>query len=188
MLTVKIGNQEWSLENLDVSEFKNGDSIPEAKTAYEWVMAADRKQPAWCYYTGEDQDGEVYGRLYNGYCVYDERCLAPDGYRIPNTNDWNTLTTFLGYEVAARRMLPAELLQLHYPGTEASGFSAFLGGWRSNSGIFEYKGEMGFWWILDNMSDQDHANVRSIHYMKSDISEAVVSKAFGFNVRCLRDT
>lgn len=37
--TVKIGNQEWISENLNVSTFRNGDPVPEATTDEEWEEA-----------------------------------------------------------------------------------------------------------------------------------------------------
>ena len=47
--TVKIGNQTWMAENLNVSTFRNGDIIPHAKTAEEWERAGSEGKPAWCY-------------------------------------------------------------------------------------------------------------------------------------------
>ncbi len=37
--TIKINNQVWMPENLNVGNFRNGDSVPEAKTDEEWVSA-----------------------------------------------------------------------------------------------------------------------------------------------------
>ena len=37
--TVVIGSQTWMSENLNVSTFRNGDPIPEAKTNEEWKKA-----------------------------------------------------------------------------------------------------------------------------------------------------
>ena len=49
MKSVKIGNQEWSTNNLCVTHFRNGDPIKEAKTSKEWIDAWRNKEPAWCY-------------------------------------------------------------------------------------------------------------------------------------------
>ena len=46
--TIKIDNQVWMLENLNVANFRNGDPIPEAKTDEEWVTAGKQNKPAWC--------------------------------------------------------------------------------------------------------------------------------------------
>jgi hypothetical protein len=53
-----IGNQVWMSKNLDVSTFRNGDEIPHVKSNIEWEIAADRKQPAWCYYDNDTIKGK----------------------------------------------------------------------------------------------------------------------------------
>ena len=36
----------WSIKNLDVSTFSNGDPIPEAKTNESWQQAGENQEPA----------------------------------------------------------------------------------------------------------------------------------------------
>ena len=62
---VKIGSQIWTASNLDVFTFRNGDSIPEAKTIEEWENATQKKSTAWCYYNNDPKNGSIYGKLYN---------------------------------------------------------------------------------------------------------------------------
>ena len=99
--TVTIGNQVWMKENLNVSTFRNGDPIPEAKTAEEWQAAGTEKQPAWCYYDNDPKNGVKYGKLYNWYAVNDSRGLAPSGYHVPTDLEWTVLADFLGGESVA---------------------------------------------------------------------------------------
>jgi uncharacterized protein (TIGR02145 family) len=80
---IKIGTQTWAKKNLNVSTFKNGEVIPEAKTIEEWVKAGDDKKPAWCYYNNDPANDSIYGKLYNWYAVNDIRGLAPKGWHIP---------------------------------------------------------------------------------------------------------
>jgi uncharacterized protein (TIGR02145 family) len=94
--TVTIGTQVWMTTNLNVDKFRNGDPIPEAKTAEEWERAGRREQPAWCYYENNTANGTTYGKLYNWYAVNDPRGLAPEGFHVPSYNEWTTLETFLG--------------------------------------------------------------------------------------------
>lgn len=82
--TVKIGDQIWMAENLNVEKFRNYETIPEAKTKSEWEEAGENKQPAWCYYDNDPVNGAKYGKLYNWYAVIDPRGLAPSGWHIPN--------------------------------------------------------------------------------------------------------
>ncbi len=79
MKEIKIGDQIWSTENLNVDKFRNGDPIPLVKTEDDWEKACDNKEPAWCYYDSDPANGEKYGALYNWYAVIDPRGLAPEG-------------------------------------------------------------------------------------------------------------
>jgi uncharacterized protein (TIGR02145 family) len=88
---VKIGNQIWMAENLNIDQFRNGDSISEAKTAEEWLNAVKEGKPAWCYYNNSSANGLKYGKLYNIYAVTDSRGLAPVGYHIPDDDEWYSL-------------------------------------------------------------------------------------------------
>lgn len=96
--TVTIGAQVWMKENLNVSTFRNGDPIPEAKTDEEWKAAGDAKQPAWCYYDNDPKNGAKYGKLYNWYAVNDSRGLAPEGWHVPTDVEWSVLIGYLGGE------------------------------------------------------------------------------------------
>lgn len=97
--TVTIGTQVWMKENLNVSTFRNGDPIPEAKTDEEWKRAGEEGKPAWCYYDNDPKNGTKYGKLYNWYAVNDARGLAPSGYHVPTDEEWRVLIDFLGNEV-----------------------------------------------------------------------------------------
>src|SRR6185436_5977257 len=75
---VTIGTQTWMSRNLDVSRFRNGEPIPEARTTEEWIEAGKNGRPVWCYYENKPELGVIYGRLYNWFAVADPRGLAPD--------------------------------------------------------------------------------------------------------------
>ena len=75
---VIIGKQTWMKKNLDVSAFRNGDPILQAKTGEEWRNAGNSQTPAWCYYNNDPSNAE-FGKLYNWFAVNDPRGLAPVG-------------------------------------------------------------------------------------------------------------
>lgn len=100
--SVTIGKQEWMSENLNVSTFRNGDPIPEAKTNEEWKNAGENMQPAWCYYDNDPKNGAKYGKLYNWFAVNDSRGLAPEGWHVPTYEDWETLKKNLGENLAKK--------------------------------------------------------------------------------------
>lgn len=94
--SVKIGTQTWMTENLNVSNFRNGDPIPEAKTNEEWESARKEGKPAWCYFENDPKNGAKYGKLYNWYAVNDSRGLAPEGWHVPSDEEWWVLNDYLG--------------------------------------------------------------------------------------------
>jgi uncharacterized protein (TIGR02145 family) len=89
--SVKIGNQEWMTENLNVKTFRNGDVIYEASDCYDWLEAIKSKTPAWCYYDDDPIYAEKKGLLYNFYAVHDPRGLAPLGWQVPSYEDFQDL-------------------------------------------------------------------------------------------------
>ena len=79
--TVKICFQTWTLKNLDVCTYQNGDTITEVKNIN---TLKNIKTGAWCYYNFDPKNGKKYGKLYNWFAVNDPRGLAPKGFHIPS--------------------------------------------------------------------------------------------------------
>lgn len=184
---VKIGNQVWMLENLDVENFRNGDLIPQAKTAEEWENAGKNNEPAWCYYDNDESNGAKYGKLYNWYAVNDPRGLAPEGFHIPSNVEFTELTDSLGREnVAGLKMKSASSWYESGNGNNSSGFSALPGGFRYINGSFSDIAKVGNWWSSSE-SDKSNAVSRFLNYYNADVFNYNSDKLNGFSVRCLRD-
>ena len=145
--TVKIGNQTWTTQNLDVSKYRNGDDIPHVQDANTWSKLTSG---AWCYYENVDSNGATYGKLYNLYAVLDPRGLAPQGFHIPSDKEWTTLTDYLGgKEEAGVKMKEAGTAHWPSPNTGAtnsSGFTGLPGGYRDDNGAFSKLRINGYWW------------------------------------------
>ena len=207
---IKIGKQTWCVKNLDVTNFRNGDPIPEAKTDKDWVKAGKKKQPAWCYYDNDSKNGKKYGTLYNWYAVNDSRGLSPIGYKVAEDSDWLILNKLLSKNV--ERDSFGETLGVQTGtklrskdgwskkgsqiiGTDEYGFSAQAGGWRNESGLFSnILTSFGCWIDIDLESKYparlDYIGYSSslvIHNNLSSLHECLSSKSIGFSVRCLRD-
>jgi uncharacterized protein (TIGR02145 family) len=185
--TVTIGTQVWMTKNLDVATFRNGDSIPHAKTDEEWEKAGENGQPAWCYYDNDPANGEKYGKLYNWFAVNDPRGLVPVGYHIPSDAEWTKLTDFLGgEEVAGTKMKSTSGWAENGNGTNSSAFSGLPGGNRDFNGTFSFIGKFGSWWS----STEVNANLawyRYLYYYNGSVYRVTSVKRSGFSVRCLRD-
>ena len=128
---VKIGNQTWMGENLNVNKFRNGNVIQQAQTDEQWKKAGFDKKPAWCYYEMDTKNGKIYGKLYNRFALYDPRGLAPKGWRLPNDKDWELLIAELGgAEVAGAKLKSTTAWGEDKKLDDAYGFNALPGGWR----------------------------------------------------------
>ena len=82
---VKIANKHWISKNLDVTHYKNGDTIPQVQDAATWATLTTG---AWCYYENQTANGTTYGKLYNWYAMNDPRGIAPEGWHVPSDVEW----------------------------------------------------------------------------------------------------
>jgi Fibrobacter succinogenes major domain (Fib_succ_major). len=184
--TVRIGTQTWAVANLNVSTFRNGDSIPEARTNKEWVAAGESGKPAWCYYNNDPAIGLKYGKLYNWYAVNDPRELAPVGWTLSSDADYAKLISYLGGPAAAgSKMKSTSRWSDGNNGTNETGFTGFPGGYRVENGTFLNFGSIGIWWS----STESNARSGVDHYLAQSNSLVGSSspKQRGESVRCLRN-
>jgi uncharacterized protein (TIGR02145 family) len=178
---VKIGNQVWMAKNLDVSTFRNGDKIPEAKSNEEWTKAFNEGKPAWCYYNNKKLNQN--GKLYNYYAVIDSRGLAPTGWEIPTSRQFRYFQDSLRYwELQSNKWgkVPCKKCDIF-------GFSALPVGWRDSEGKFEWKDLISFFWSrseIDSLSsvrfqiyEKDGNGIQSLRLTK---------KGVGLSVRCIK--
>jgi uncharacterized protein (TIGR02145 family) len=192
--TVTIGTQVWMTKNLDVSTFRNGDQIPEAKTFEEWEKAGKNKQPAWRYYDNDPKNGEKYGKLYNWYAVSDPRGLAPEGWRVPSNNEWTLLETYLGRDKAGVKMKSKSGWKEKNNGTNRSGFSGLPGGC-FYEGNFTGLGYGCGWWSSTASGEYKAFTIslgsdfgkRMWKEIGNTIHRKAVKKRYGYSVRCIID-
>ena len=183
---VKIGTQIWTTKNLDVSTYRNGDTIRHARTPEEWQDAASKGEGAWCYYNHDPKNGEIYGKLYNWYCVKDSRGLAPSGYHIPSDNEWTEILQFVGGENIAGHKLKSKTGWIAMGGGDnSSNFTALPGGKIDDNGIFNSVYAQGCWWSASE-KDSNNSNILSI-FNFSAVTRDYFSKGCGLSVRCIKD-
>jgi len=197
--TVNIGSQTWMQKNLNVSKYKNGDIIPQVTNATQW---AGLTTGAWCWWNNDSATYAVkYGKLYNWYAVNDPRGLAPEGWHIPKSFEWNRMTKYLDPTVdtvcsyycwsgssIGNNMKNNSGWNNGGNGANTSGFSALPGGYRSDLGSFEYVGYHGCWW---SSADVDTSVIwsRFLFYDYSVIDlDSRYNKKHGISVRAIQNT
>lgn len=187
---VSIGKQVWSATNLDVQTFRNGDTIPHARSAEEWERAGREGKPAWSYYRGDTGEVRSYGRMYNWFAVNDARGLAPEGWHIATNTDWITLEEFLGVDKAGVLFKNDSVWN---KGNARSGTGILLGGYRARDGRFTGMGEFTYMAsateadLKDSRNDQMAVWGRGVHIDNKTVMRCALDKHFGLYVRCVRD-
>ena len=197
--TVKIGDQWWMAENLEVTHYRNGDAIPNVTYNTEW---SNLTTGAYCEYDNNVSNVETYGRLYNGYAVTDSRNIAPAGWHMPTDYEWKQLEMYLGMSQSEADDIgwrgTDEGGKLKESGTEhwvspntgatnESGFFALPGGYRSNYGTYSPLGTYAHFWSA-TVHGSSSAWYRGLDYSSSSgVGRGNSGKQGGFSVRCVRD-
>jgi uncharacterized protein (TIGR02145 family) len=183
---VTIGTQDWLVENLKVTHYRNGDPIPNVTLDTEWELLSDG---AYCNYDNSLANGTVYGRLYNWYAATDSRNIAPEGWHVPSDDEWDILVTHLGgvYDAGAKLK---EIGTSHWKdpnsgATNESGFTALPAGLRNWAGGFEYIIWGCGFWSTDFAGDD--ATVQLLDYNTTDVYAAQENHRSGRSIRCIRD-
>jgi uncharacterized protein (TIGR02145 family) len=135
----QIGDQVWTIDNLQVTHFNDGTPIQNWTEDHYWNYEQNPpEEPAYCWYDNDyEQYGKIYGALYNFHAASDPR-IAPEGWRVPTYEDAKELEAYLGGAAIAggKMKLPGtEFWSAPNTGaTNSSGFSAKGGGFRNNLG------------------------------------------------------
>ncbi len=210
--TIIIGDQEWMAENLRVTHFDDGREIPYIHNIDDWNNLSTA---AYAYYPHSQIDQifnsddviSSYGLLYNWYTADDNK-LCPDGWRVPDVEDWEKLINFvavdsntsetgnllkschyirspLGGDCSTEQHPRWDFHSKHF-GLDSYGFHGIPGGQRAH-GYYVFLGRIGSWWTSSEASE----NNAYYYYMLFDNSGVHKSntnyKTDGLSVRCMKD-
>ena len=195
--SIRIGNQEWMIRNLNVDRFRNGDLIAHIESKEEWDKAGRNGQPACCYYDNGPENGKKYGKLYNWFAVNDPRGLAPNGWHVPSDREWEILVEFLGGEdIAGHKMKSVEGWEewkdkddkiQNGNGDNSSKFNGLPGGYRDTGGSFDGIRASAVFWSATESGNCYYAWLRDLNYNLGNVIRYYNFKSVGASVRCLRD-
>ena len=179
--TVKIGNQTWLKENLDVGVMIDSLQNPSNNGTIE----------KYCY-NNDTANCSKYGGLYqwDEAMAYDTiegtKGICPTGWHIPSLAEFLTLATEVGND--GNKLKREGQGSGSGVGTNISGFSALLAAGRDGNGTFYGLGNDTKFWS----STEDYATAPSAYYMllwtnDSGIYMINLYKYYGFSIRCLKD-
>ncbi len=185
--TIKIGSQTWMAENLKTTKYRNGDMIATTTPSTKDISQENQPKYQWMFdFNPGENNLATYGRMYTYYAVTDSRNVAPSGWHVSTSDDWDMLKRFLGDDNLLGLKLK-EVGTLHWltpnlGATNESGFTALPGGIRKANGKFLEPGEYSKWWI-----SEDGAYSRVLSSDNYVFIGIVGDKSEGCYVRCVKD-
>ena len=198
----QIGHQVWMNENLKTTNYLNGDEIGTGYNHQEWIAL---NEGAFAFVDNDILNTDLYGILYNGYAVNDDRGICPDRWHMPTESDWNQLILFLDNNadttiingtqslIAGGKMKSIGTIDdgdgffrsPNIGATNESGFNAVPGGFVGGDETEIYFGSQNaLYWTYDSYY------FRNVTYSSEKIDIGIWSEnpmAWGISVRCLQD-
>ena len=184
--TLKIGNQCWLKENLNI-----GIRINDNQEAQN-----DGLIEKYCY-SNLESNCDIYGGLYqwaemmNYTTISGVQGICPMGFHIPTQSDWNILTNFLGgSQIAGGKMKEQGFnhwLNPNANATNESGFSALPAGFRFHFNTFTDINISNILWSSSEVSDLGSWAYK-MEYNVGSLEQGNDDKGNGMSVRCLKDT
>jgi uncharacterized protein (TIGR02145 family) len=182
--TVKIGNQIWTVQNLNLLPMQGN---------------------SWCY-RNDEANCQKYGRLYDWAAAMS---VCPAGWHLPSAEEWRELANAVGGEETAGKQLKSKsgwddfkregfyitadgsiakdgtIRISNGNGTDSYGFSALPGG-DYFMGRFVSIGNRGRWWSSTG-DTQDYAYSWNMSHYTDKMAEVHPHKANGRSVRCVKN-
>jgi uncharacterized protein (TIGR02145 family) len=192
--TVVIGEQEWMVENLRVTKYRNGDLIDMPSSWLELTTGAIK----W-YSNDQTTYGDIYGALYNWYAANDSRGLCPTGWHVPTDEEFTSLEDYLisqGVTASAQALAANNYwntsVVVGAPGYDlvsnnSTGFSAVPAGVYDPNDVFYSLGGYNYLWTSTENTSNGYSWVRRIDYNATSINRLDYGKGWGYSVRCIKD-
>lgn len=181
---VSIGDQCWMAENLRVSLYSNGDTIPNVKENGQWK---ELSTGAWCWYDNDPAYDPIYGKIYNWFTVNDSRGICPKGWRVPSAEDWYILDQNVA-EGGFKEVGLEHWLDPNEGATNSSGFTGLPAGRRDGEeGRFLNIRKIGSWFELYKPFESK-ITLRQLYWESpSFYINPNELKQEGACIRCMRD-
>ena len=190
--TVQIGSQCWFKENLNVGTRING-GIPQTNNSVIEKYCYNDNAPNCTTYGGLYQwaeavayaNGATNTALANPPLTGNVQGICPIGWHIPTYAEYQTLTSTVSNNGNALKAVGQG--GGNGAGTNTSGFSALLAGYRFGGGGYDYlTGNTWFW------SSTEYNNLFAYYMALSNTDSGIYfsssyAKSDGFSIRCVKD-
>jgi uncharacterized protein (TIGR02145 family) len=177
--TIAIGTQCWLRENIDVGTMITSDSTQKNNGIVEKYCY--NNMTAYC---------DTFGGLYqwNEAMQYTTTAgtqgICPSGWHIPTSAEFQTLFSTVGNDGNALKAIGQG--SGSGAGTNTSGFSALLSGYRNDDGSFYSLAYSTYYWS-STLYDITSAYGVSLYFSDNSTMLHYFNKVYGYSVRCVKD-
>jgi uncharacterized protein (TIGR02145 family)/uncharacterized repeat protein (TIGR02543 family) len=186
---------QWKFDKIlgSFTDSRNGRVYRTTEINGKTWMAENLNYGGHCY---EPDSCSKYGMLYYFFELKD---VCPSGWRLPTSEEWQSLVDFAGGDSSAGAKLKSTSgWHDNGNGTDDFGFSALPGGRNSALGTaapYRNAGECGYWWTSTVFGEfNQFANYRYMYSKGDYVLEFVDSNSggrevnvFAFSIRCVKD-
>ncbi|MBN2279952.1 MAG: gliding motility-associated C-terminal domain-containing protein [Candidatus Marinimicrobia bacterium] len=172
--TVKIGDQWWMAENLRVTRYRNGEDID---TLQCW--------------NPDDSLLTLLGRFYSWDIATDYHYIAPEGWHVPNNEEWEQLISFLGSQ-AGNKLKSTTGWNDGKNGTDEWEFNGYPAGEanyveHSQISYFYNQGEQANYWSRDkNGTGGSHYYLQANSPSLNHFGWGQNTTTKGYSIRCVK--
>ena len=177
-----------SLEYDSIVDSRDSQVYRTVKIGYQWWMAENlnyETEDSFCYNDSAEYCAK-YGRLYTWDAAVKEAC--PDGWYLPDNDDWNALFKAVGSkDVASYYLRSTSGWYNNLNGINKYGFSAIPAGNRDKDGTFKFVGRKACFWSSDK--GETDADGSSIFLDYDGIGAGLrnfYDRIYAFSVRCVK--
>ena len=205
--TVLIGTQCWTKQNLKVTKYNDGSTIPlDASGGMDGITGGQtwstRSEGAYTINENESSTGSfasTYGFLYNWYAATDARKICPSGWHVPTDGECTKLIQFIdpyasASAVGAQSATAGAKLKSSSTswlgggaGTDDYGFTGLPGSQRQEVGVFGGTGISALFWSSTPDGTSGNSFFRLLSTLNISVSRFARGKMIGIHVRCLKD-
>jgi len=207
--TVTIGDQTWMAENLNYAYNEPTSRLDSSSVCYN-------NDAHFCVHYGRlylwsaaMDSAAVFSTAGKG-CGYGKTCasagdstgssstsailvrgVCPEGWHLPNDDEWNTLFTAVGgTSVAGTKLKSLSGWRRSGEGTNAFGFSALPAGYSTSTSDLDHFHDVGDGAIFWSSSENDSISAYYVGFAYSHERAIArnVRKCYALSVRCLRDS
>lgn len=177
--TVQICEQCWMRENLNVGEWNWG-GLPQEDNGLLEKYCFNDELVNCTYYGALYQWGEAMQYA----TATGSRGICPPGWHIPTYEEFLALEAATGGD--ANQIKALRQGSGSGAGTNTTGFSALLGGYRHQDGHFSITGYQTYFWTS---TAQSTTTTRSLYlfYNYNDYYINDIAKGYGLSIRCVGD-